>query len=171
MKFGYWLIIGLGSVLPAWGSPISVPIDSLEMLDQLRIRIEHEEFDGIANDGPVISVKMSWQPVPEDKDFPPRFDLILFRSTGGRRMWTITRPNAEGVCVSEFAISKSDAENAQLVFSNGQNVVHGFSLADFLEGFPDPRLGFGVPSSTERGKSAEQDADDQAPARAESKAE
>ena len=163
--------MGLGSVLPVWGSPISVPIDSLEMLDRLQIRIEHEEFEDIANDGPIISVKMTWKPVPEDKNFPPRFDLILFHPTGGRRMWTITRPNAEGICASEFAISKSDAEHAQLVFSNGQNVVHGFSLADFLEGFPEPELGFGAPSPTERDKSAEQDADDQAPARAESKAE
>ena len=164
MKFKYWLILGFGAVLRASGSPISVPIDSMEMLDQLKIRIEHEEFDGIADDGPVVSVKMTWRPVQEDKDFPPRFDLIFFRPSepgerSERRMWVITRPNAEGVCVSEFVVSRSEAKHAQLIFSNGQHEVHLFSLAEFLEGFPEPGLGFGAPPSSRKpDESAEQNA-------------
>lgn len=148
MKIGYILFFGIGAVLPAWGSPISVPIDSMEMLDQLKIRIEHEEFDGIPNDGLVVSVKVTWNPVQEDKDFPPRFDLILFRPTepsepSERRMWVRTSPNADGLCISEFSVSKSEAGHTQLIFWNGQNLVHGFSLSDFLAGFAEPELGFG----------------------------
>ena len=143
MKLKYWLIFGFGSVLSASGSPISVPIDSMEMLDQLKVRIEHEEFDGIRDDGRDVVVKLTWKPIQKDKDFPPRFDLILFRPTepgerSKRRMWVITKPDAEGGCVSEFVVSKSEVEHAQLIFRNGQHEVHGFSLAEFLEGFPDP---------------------------------
>lgn len=115
----------------------------MEMLDQLKVRIEHEEFDGIRDDGRDVVVKLTWKPIQKDKDFPPRFDLILFRPTepgerSKRRMWVITKPDAEGVCVSEFVVSKSEVEHAQLIFRNGQHEVYGFSLAEFLEGFPDP---------------------------------
>ncbi len=161
MKLGFWLIFGIGTVLTASGSPISVLVDSMEMLKELKIRIEHEEFDGFAEDDRIISVKMTWKSIPKDKDFPPRFDLILFRPTepgkpSERRMWVITKPNAEGLCVSEFAVSKSEVEYAQLVFHNGQHEVHGFSLSDYLAGFPDPGLD---PFSRKPHKGAEQ-ADD-----------
>ena len=176
MKIGNCLLLlfGVLAFASALGSPISVPIDSIEMLSRLKIHIEHEELKGLPDDNPVVSVKVTWKPVQKDNDFPPRFDLILFRPAepgerSERRMWVMTNPDAEGVCVSEFVVSKSEVEHAQLIFFNGQHEVHAFSLAEFLDGFPEPGAGFGAPSSRKPDESAEQNAAGQPATRPETK--
>ncbi len=143
MKAALWVsLLAAGGLVRLMASPVSIFVDSMEMLEDLRIQIEHEEYEDLSNGDQVVGVKVSWRPVEADKDFPPRFDLILFapKSNGqlapSRRMQVSAVPNEAGVCELNFSVFRSETRRTQLLFWNGQHQVHGFSLSDFLSGFP-----------------------------------
>ena len=141
MKTGFcFFFFGLFAVVSSLGSPIAISIDSKAILDQLKIRIEDKEFEGIPDDKIVVEVKVTWKPVREDEDFPPRFELVLFRAGKPReaRIRVETSPNSEGAIFSKFLVSKSEVEHTYMIFHNGQNTGHGLSLSDYLAGFPEP---------------------------------
>lgn len=126
-------------------SPISVWIDSTDTLERLGIEIEVEEIDGFSEGEDSVSVKVTWKPVPEDDNLPPRLDVILFASAKQgeprqRRMWNRTSPDDNGNCISEFYVARAEVRNVHMVFHNGQHLVHGMTLSDYLDNFPK---GFG----------------------------
>ncbi len=138
-------------------SPVSVFIDSKEMLALLNIQIKHMEYEGVSNVAEV-AIELTWNPVPEDEQVPPRFDLIISSSeeAGGRLISVRYEPNEMGICSADFSVRKSDADKVSLIFVNGQNTIHGFTLSDYLNGFsdpnPNPRIGFGFGEPTEKPK-------------------
>ena len=149
------LLVWGATSLPA--SPVSVFIDSKEMLALLNIHIKHMEYEGVSN-VEEVAIELTWKPVPEDEQVPPRFDLIIngAEEEGGRLISVRYEPDEMGGCRADFSIRKSDADKTSLIFVNGQNLIHCFTLSDYLNGFsdpnPNPRIGFGFGEPTEKPK-------------------
>ena len=123
----------------AVGSPVSMPITSLKMLDDMNIKIEHRDSESLDGKEKNVVFTVTWKPVQKEKDFPPRMDLLIFNGEGDnkRRVHIRYRVDGEGKCEADFTVLKSEVKNASLVFWNGQHTVHGFTIFDYLSGFKD----------------------------------